>query len=113
MNVARTGRNVDFSAVRNQPAISFGVNWNMFGDLIFGNMTISGTSTQSCRGRNVGQKFDPAGLTFTQAWAFLAVGGSYVLQNDYMTTIANTVTTAFQVTRAASMPTAITSPRTR
>jgi len=84
-NIARLGRNINFTGVQNNPTLNFAVANSIFGSLTLSSgMTISGTFTTTFQGRG-SYTLTTAGLTFTQNIALDAPGGTLTLQGDLVT----------------------------
>ena len=84
-NIARLGRNINFTGLQNTPTLNFAVANSIFGSLTLSSgMAISGTSTTTFQGRG-SYTLTTAGLTFTQNIALDAPGGTLTLQGDLVT----------------------------
>ncbi len=85
VNMPRLGTNIDFSAVANNPTLSFGTTANtIYGSLTLGsNMTISGT--QGLTFFSVSSTFNLTsnGRTFTNAVTINVPGGTFTLQDTF------------------------------
>ncbi|MBC7218610.1 MAG: DUF2341 domain-containing protein [Hadesarchaea archaeon] len=84
-NIARLGRNINFTGVQNSPTLNFSTANSIFGSLTLSSaMSISGTSAITFRGRG-SYTLTTAGCTFTQNITLEAPGGTLTLQGDLIT----------------------------